>query len=91
MQPSVERGNAVNMLLESPVYMSEYASSTMTTGLYVGVIGDFSYYWIADALSIRLVRLDELYRETAQIGFIIDAEVDGMPVLEEAFARVTLA
>jgi HK97 family phage major capsid protein len=34
-----------NTLLGRPVYMSEYAPNTMTTGLYVGIIGDFSYYY----------------------------------------------
>jgi hypothetical protein len=36
-------------------------------------------------------RLNELYAETNQVGFIGRLETDGMPVLEEAFVRVTLA
>lgn len=78
-------------LLGRPVMMSEYAPNTLTTGLYVGILGDFSHYWIADALDMQVQRLTELYAETNQVGFIGRAETDGMPVLAEAFARVKLA
>lgn len=78
-------------LLGVPVIISEYAPSTFTTGLYVGILGDFSKYEIAEALNMTVQRLDELYAETNQVGFIGRMEVDGMPVLEEAFARVKLA
>ena len=88
-QPSKQVGDP-DRLLGNPVNQSEYASNTFTTGLYVGVFGDFSNYWIADALSMRVQRLVELYAATAQVGFIGRAEVDGMPVLEEAFSRVKL-
>ena len=77
-------------LLGLAVNMSEYAPATFTTGLYVGILGDFSNYWIADALSMRFQRLVELYAATNQVGFIGRLEVDGMPVLEEAFSRVKL-
>jgi len=78
-------------LLGRPVLMSEYAPNTLTTGQYVGIIGDFSNYWIADALDFQVQRLVELYAETDQTGFIGRLECDGMPVLAEAFARVKLA
>jgi len=77
-------------VLGLPVYMSEYAPSTFTSGLYVGILGDFSQYWIADALSMDMQRLVELYAATNQIGYVARMECDGMPVLEEAFVRVTL-
>jgi len=89
-QPSVQAGEP-DRLLNLPVHMSEYVPSTFTTGLYVGILGDFSYYWIADALNMIVQRLVELYAETNQIGFIGRLETDGAPVLEEAFTRVTLA
>ncbi|HEX9344232.1 MAG TPA: phage major capsid protein [Actinomycetota bacterium] len=84
-------GGKPDTILEVSYAMSEYAPSTFTTGLYVGIIGDFSFYWIADALNLQIQRLDELYAETNQVGFIGRSETDGMPVLEEAFARVKLA
>ena len=85
------RDGEPDRILGRPVDMSEYTPSTFTTGLYVGMLGDFSHYWIADALDMRFQRLVELYAETNQVGFIGRRETDGMPVLEEAFARVTLA
>ncbi len=78
-------------ILEVPYLLSEYAPNTFTTGLYVGIIGDFSFYWIAEALDIQIQRLVELYAEKNQTGFIGRIEVDGAPVLAEAFARVKLA
>lgn len=84
-------GGTPDTILEVPYAMSEYAPSTFTTGLYVGIIGDFSFYWIADAMKLEIQRLSELYAATNQIGFIGRMETDGMPVLAEAFTRVKLA
>lgn len=88
-QPSKTDADS-DTLLGRPVNMSEYAPNTFTTGLYVGIFGDFSYYWIADALDMQIQRLVELYAATNQTGLIGRMETDGMPVLEEAFARVKL-
>lgn len=82
---------AGDTLLGRPLKMSEFAPSTFTSGLYVGVLGDFNYYWIADAIgTMQVQKLVELYAETNQDGFISRLESDGMPVLGEAFARVKL-
>jgi len=90
-QPSVV-ANVPDTLLGYPVYESEYAPNTFTTGLYVGILGDFySGLWIVDSLSMELQVLYELYARTNQVDFIDRFEWDAMPVLEEAFARVTLA
>lgn len=78
-------------LLGAPTYLSEYAPNTFTTGLYVGIIGDFSKYGIVDALSLQFQRLVELFAATNQVGYIGRLESDGMPLLEEGFARVKLA
>jgi hypothetical protein len=40
---------------------------------------------------MQIQRLNELYVETNQVGFIGRPETDGAPVLEEAFVRVKLA
>ena len=77
-------------ILEVPYLMSEYAPNTMTTGLYVGIIGDFTWYWIAESLRFELQRLDELYAATNEVGFVGRMELDAAPVLAEAFTRVTL-
>lgn len=84
-------GGQPSMILDRPYSMSEFAPNTFTTGLYVGLIGVLSFYWIADALGMTVQRLVELYAATNQTGFIGRLETDGMPVLEEAFARVKLA
>ncbi len=89
-QQSVSAGDP-DMLLGFPMRLSEFAPSTFQTGEYVGILGDFSYYHIAMSLNATIQRLDELYAATNQVGFIGRMEIDGMPVLGEAFRRVTLA
>jgi len=74
-----------------PVALSRYAPNTLTAGLYFGILGDMSYYWIADSLDLRIQRVTELYAATDQVGFFARAEDDGMPVLAEAFVRGKLA
>lgn len=83
--------NQPDRLLAYPVEESEYAPSTFTTGEYVGIIGDFSKYIIADALSLTIQKLIELLALTNQVGFISRSETDGMPVLAAGFRRVKLA
>ena len=78
-------------ILGRPYYVSEFAPNTFTTGLYVGIYGDFSYYWIVDSLNLEVQVLNELYARTNQNGYIGRLETDGQPVLAEAFARVKLA
>lgn len=75
-------------ILDLPYLVSEFAPNTFTTGLYAGMLADFSFYWIADALSMEVQRLVELYAETNQVGFIGRLETDGMPVKPEAFIRL---
>jgi HK97 family phage major capsid protein len=77
-------------ILGIPVFESVYMSNTFTTGLYVGLLGDFSNYWIADALSMEFEILRELYAATNQIAVVGRLECDGMPVNSEAFVRVKL-
>jgi HK97 family phage major capsid protein len=88
-QPGIS-GGAPDRILELPYTASEFAPNTFSSGLYVGILGDFRYYWIVDALDMAIQRLVELYAETNQTGFIGRYEGDGMPVLEEAFVRVKL-
>lgn len=90
-QPGLASG-APDRILDVPFLVSEYAPNTFTTGLYVGIIGDFKNYTIVEAMgAMEIQRLAELYARTNQIGFIARAEVDGAPVLEEAFVRVKLS
>jgi HK97 family phage major capsid protein len=75
-------------ILDLPYSVSEFAPNTFTTGQYAGMLGDFSFYWIVDALAMEVQRLVELYAESNQIGFIARMETDGMPVKPEAFIRL---
>jgi HK97 family phage major capsid protein len=81
-------GGEADTLLDIPVNMSEYAPSVISSGNYVGLLGDFSFYWIADSEQLEIQRLVELYAAANQTGFIARMELDGMPVLAEAFTRI---
>lgn len=91
-QPSVV-ASSPDRLLGVPVVVSEWAPSTFTTGQYVALLGDLSQFWIAESMQMEIMRLQELYAETAQIGMILRADIDAAPVSPggEAFTRVTLA
>ena len=78
-------------IVDVPYIVSEYAPNTLTTAQPVAVIGDMSNYWIADSQRIEIQILFEKYAETNQVGYIVRAECDGMPVLAEAFSRLVLA
>lgn len=70
---------------------SEYAPNTFTASQYVAVVGNFDYYMIADALTMTVQNLLELYARTNQIGYIARIETDGAPTLAQAFRRLQLA
>lgn len=77
-------------VLNRPYVQSENVPSTFTTGLYVGMWGDFSWYWIQDSMGMTIQRLGELFQLKNQTGFLGRKETDGMPVLAEAFSRIRL-
>jgi len=83
--------NGPDTMLDRPVVQSEFNPSTFTASQYVIILGVWSFYWIVDGEDISVQRLNELYAETNQTGFIARRELDGMPVLEEAFARGILS
>ncbi len=87
---SVREGEP-DRLLGLPFFESEFAPRKFVSGETVGILGDFRHYWVADDMRLQVKRLEELYAETNQVGLILRAATDGMPVLAEAFARVKLA
>lgn len=89
LQDSVVQGEPDRML-GFPVSMSEFSPNTIGASLYVGILGDYSNYWIVDALNMQIIRADELYVRTNQSLFIVRMETDAAPIREEAFARVKL-
>jgi len=89
-QPGLQAG-APDVILGKPYHLGGYVPSTYTAGEYVAMYADFSYYWIADAVSMTIQRLVEKYALTGQIGLLFDKlAVDAQPVLEEAFVRMKL-
>ncbi len=88
-QPGLAQG-APNTLLDLPYSVDEYAPAYPAgagAGSQIAILGDFDYYWIVDALDVRLQRLEELFALTNQVGFVIRAECDAQPVLADAFVQ----
>lgn len=78
-------------LMGRPILESVYAPGTISTGQYVALYGDLSYYWIADAMSMTLQVLIEYFAPSNQVGYVLRKETDGMPVQAEAFSRLRMA
>jgi HK97 family phage major capsid protein len=88
-KPGIAAGQP-GTLCGAPYHESEYMPA-FSTGNAIMVFGDFSFYWICERLPFQIAVLKELYAATKQTGYIAIREVDGMPVVEEAFARLLLA
>ncbi len=71
-----------------PMDESERAPSTFTNGNYFGLLANWRYYEIADALDMEIQVLNELDATTNQVRYIGRLKTDGMPTLEEAFVRL---
>ena len=78
------------MLLGRPIYTSEFAPATTTSGAYIAMFGNMKYYYTVDCLAMVIQRLNELFAMQNMTGFIIRYEGDGMPVLSEAFTRLRI-
>ncbi len=95
----VTAGNA-DTILGRPYIESEFAanSTASTTGTgtsstgYYAIVGDFKRgYRIVDAPGLGVNRYDQINAGTNQDTYIGLWQVDGAPVLEEAFARARLS
>ena len=89
-QQSTQAGQP-DRILNIPYIESEWVPSTFTTGQYVGILGDWTKYWIVDSNQMQLQVLLEKYAEDNENGYMVRRKVDGAPVVGEAFARVKLA
>ncbi len=81
-QPSIKEATPDTILgrpLLTSAYMPEMAANAKTV-----MFGDFSYYWIADRQGRIFRRLNELYAETGQVGFLATQRVDARLTLPEA-------
>lgn len=90
-QPGLRDGEP-DMLLGKRIVTGSKVPNVWSSGLYVGMYGDFSKYAIADAVSLNVQVLSELYALTGQIGLLFDMiACDAMPMLSSAFVRLKLA
>lgn len=80
--------NDPDQMLGIPILTSERVPNTFTAGNYVGLLGDFRYYEIVDALDLEVLVLTELFARQNMIGYIARLKTDGCPTLEEAFIRL---
>jgi HK97 family phage major capsid protein len=85
-----DTGMPEDELLGFPVDESERAPNTFTDGQYIGMLCNWRYYEIADALDMEIQVLYELNARTNQVEYIARMKTDGMPTLEEAFVRLKL-
>lgn len=81
-QPSIKEG-APDTILGRPVVNSPYMP-TAAAGTKSVAFGDFDYYWIADRQGRIFKRLNELFAQTGQVGFLASQRVDGKVILPEA-------
>jgi len=88
-QPSKVVGDP-DTILGLPADESEWMPNTFTTGLYYGILADWSYYWIAFGLELEIQRLEEMRARNNEYEYLMRLKVDAMPVLEEAFVRLKL-
>lgn len=89
LQPGLGlHGDEFDRLVGYPVDESEMAPNTFTDGNYVGILAQWRYYHIADALDMDMQILDQLYARENQVGFLGRLKTDALPVLEEAFVRL---
>jgi HK97 family phage major capsid protein len=79
-----------DMYLGVPVRESEFAPNTLTTGSYVGLLGDMKYYWIVDGMGMEIQVLVETGAKSNQDEIIYRRKMDAQPVLPEAFVRLKL-
>ena len=75
--------DAPHTLLGRPVYTSAYMPTIAASAKSIA-FGDFKYYWIADRQGRSFKRLNELYAQTGQVGFMGSQRVDGKLILPEA-------
>lgn len=83
-----DTGHPEDTIFGIPVDESERAPSTLTSGQYIGLLANWRYYEIADALSMEIQVLNELNARTNQIEYIGRLKTDGQPTLAEAFVRI---
>lgn len=75
-QPGMQNG-VPDMLLGQRYTINQSMATAFTTGQKLMLFGDMSKYVIRDVAEVRLVRLDELFAQTDQVGFVAFQRGDG--------------
>lgn len=88
-QPSRQVGEP-DRILGLPVIETEWMPAVFSTGMYIGLLGDFSYYRICYDMQMEMQRLIEKLAEQNADRFLFQAKLDGMPIMSEAFSRMIL-
>jgi HK97 family phage major capsid protein len=78
-------------LLGKPVYISESAPNTMTTGLKVLSYGDYSGLYVKLAQNIEIAILNELYATAHATGIVGYVEFDSRVIEDQKIAVLKLA
>jgi HK97 family phage major capsid protein len=65
--------------------------ATMATGTKVILVGDFSYYTLAERKQISISRNPYLYQANGQVGFFSNFRFGGAVTQAEAFQYGTMA
>lgn len=83
-QPSLQAGQP-DSILGKPVYVNNDMDGTPASGDKTVAFGDFKGgYLVRDVKAVTMVRLNELYAENGQVGFLAWARTDGQPLYEPA-------
>jgi len=75
-QPGMQAG-APDRLLGYRYVINQSMTPTQAQSAKIMLFGDFSKFKIRDVAGIRLVRLDELFAQTDQVGFVAFLRSDG--------------
>lgn len=90
----IYRGATANQtptIAGAPFIMMDDAPNKVASGQYMAVLGDLSWYGIAETMEFRVhatVEPDPAIKKNTYIG---RTSIDGMPLREEAFVRLKMA
>lgn len=81
-----DQNQPLSNIMGIKVVISPDLTGPATASKPMMVVGDFSYYHIADRKELSVKRLDEAFAANDQTGFIAVERIDGKPTQTEAFA-----
>lgn len=89
-QPMLQQGTPA-MLLGRPTAVNE-GMPDVAAGAFPIALADFRMgYKLRDRTGLAIKRLDELYAEYDQVGFIVKKRLGGRPTLPEAYQMIKVA